>query len=193
MLKRSALVRKAWTPRCRHWIQRIIVFRDRRHVQGYARRARAQPHILQQAIFVWVLGRAKRGERAPIPQLGTLAMMSAGKLPLAWSLFILHAIRKPSDFHPLLFVHVSAFAFVTTLRLSEVTFPKVREFGRLVCKDPGKRTERPVKPLFFGYVAARLVGSYKELEKNVGWVPSRNSYGLGSVNDAAGGANIYRP
>ncbi|PCH36802.1 hypothetical protein WOLCODRAFT_157489 [Wolfiporia cocos MD-104 SS10] len=46
------------------------------------------------------------------------------------------AIWKPGDFHPLVFVRLSAFSSVTALRLSDVTFLKVREFGRLVCALP---------------------------------------------------------
>ncbi|PCH34465.1 hypothetical protein WOLCODRAFT_148511 [Wolfiporia cocos MD-104 SS10] len=111
MLRRCALVCKARTPRCRYWMQRNVVLWERSHVQGHARRARAQPHLLQQARSVW--------------------------LPLVWRLDILRAIWKPSDFHPLLLVHLSAFSSLTTLRLYYVTFPKVREFGRLVCALPG--------------------------------------------------------
>ncbi|PCH36803.1 hypothetical protein WOLCODRAFT_157490 [Wolfiporia cocos MD-104 SS10] len=134
MLQGCALVCKAWTPRCRYWMQRIVVLRDRKDVQGYARRAREQPDILHQGRSVWVAGGV--GERAPIPQLGTLAMMGAGKLPFVWRLCMQDAIWKPSDFHPLIFVHLSAFSSVTALRLADVTFPKVREFGSLVCALP---------------------------------------------------------
>ncbi|PCH36789.1 hypothetical protein WOLCODRAFT_53701, partial [Wolfiporia cocos MD-104 SS10] len=135
-LQRCALVCKAWTPRCRYQMQRHVALWDRSHVQGHARRARAQPHILEQARTVWVAGAAKNGERAPIPQLGTFAMMAAAKLPLAWRLEIEDAIWKPSDFHPLIFVHLSAFTSLTALLLYDVTFPKVRELGRLVCALP---------------------------------------------------------
>ncbi|PCH36861.1 hypothetical protein WOLCODRAFT_83379, partial [Wolfiporia cocos MD-104 SS10] len=136
MLHRCARVCKAWTPRCRYWMQRVVALYNRNHVQGHARRARAQPHLLQQARSVWVTGGGMQGERVPIPHLGTLAIMAAAKLPLVWRLDIQDAIWKPSDFHPLIFVHLSAFSSVTTLRLSDVTFPKVREFGRLVCALP---------------------------------------------------------
>ncbi|PCH36866.1 hypothetical protein WOLCODRAFT_157556 [Wolfiporia cocos MD-104 SS10] len=133
MLWRCALVCKAWTPRCRYQMQRNVTLYNRSHVQGHARRARAQLHLLQQARSVSVWG---EGERAPIPHLGTFAMMAAAKLPLMWRLDILDAIWKLRDFHPLIFVHLSAFSSVTTLRLYDVTFPKVREFGRLVCALP---------------------------------------------------------
>ncbi|PCH38743.1 hypothetical protein WOLCODRAFT_149683 [Wolfiporia cocos MD-104 SS10] len=136
MLKRCALVCKAWTPRCRYQMQRQVALWSRSHVQGHARRARAQPHLLQQARSVFVVGAAKRSERGPVPHLGTFAMMNAAKLPLVWRLDIQSAMWKPSDFHPLVFVHLSAFSSLTMLRLVDVTFPKVRDFGRLVCALP---------------------------------------------------------
>ncbi|PCH36813.1 hypothetical protein WOLCODRAFT_83089, partial [Wolfiporia cocos MD-104 SS10] len=135
MLKRCTLVCKAWTLRCRYLMQRNVCLRNRSKVQGHARRAWAQPHILQQARSVSVLG-AKEGERAPILHLGTFAMMNMARLPLMWRLAIECAIWKPSDFHPLIFVHLSAFSPVTMLELSNVTFPKVRKFGRLVSALP---------------------------------------------------------
>ncbi|PCH36788.1 hypothetical protein WOLCODRAFT_157479 [Wolfiporia cocos MD-104 SS10] len=106
-LRRCSRVCKAWTPRYRYWMRRNIALNNRSHVQGHARRARTQPHILEQARTVWVLGGANKGEQAPIPQLGTLAIMGAGKLPLVGHLVIQRAIWKPSDFHPLLFACLS--------------------------------------------------------------------------------------
>ncbi|PCH36248.1 hypothetical protein WOLCODRAFT_156961 [Wolfiporia cocos MD-104 SS10] len=49
MLQSCALVCKAWTPRCRYHMQRHVVLWDRSDVQGRVERARAQPHLLQQA------------------------------------------------------------------------------------------------------------------------------------------------
>ncbi|PCH39155.1 hypothetical protein WOLCODRAFT_158691 [Wolfiporia cocos MD-104 SS10] len=135
MLQICSLVCKAWTPRCWYWMQRnVTLIWGQSQVQGYARRARAQPDLLQQAISVCVIGPVKKAdERTTIPHLGTLAMMSAGKLPLVWRLDINYAIWKPSDLHPL---HLSAFSCLTALHLNDLTFPKVREFGRLVCALP---------------------------------------------------------
>ncbi|PCH36792.1 hypothetical protein WOLCODRAFT_157482 [Wolfiporia cocos MD-104 SS10] len=124
------------TPRYRYWMQRNIALNNRSHVQGHARRARTQPHILEQARTVWVLGGANKGEQAPIPQLGTLAIMGAGKLPLVGHLVIQREIWKPSDSHQLIFACLSTYSSVTTLRPLDVTFPKVREFARLVCALP---------------------------------------------------------
>ncbi|PCH36814.1 hypothetical protein WOLCODRAFT_157505 [Wolfiporia cocos MD-104 SS10] len=136
MLRRCALVCKAWTPRCRYWMQRHVFLWDRSSVQGHVRRARAQSHLLRQARSVAMVGGANANVRGPIPHLGTFAMMGAGKLPLVWRLDILRAMWKPRDFHPLTFVHLSAFSSLTALWLLDVTFPKVRKFGRLVCALP---------------------------------------------------------
>ncbi|PCH41774.1 hypothetical protein WOLCODRAFT_151829 [Wolfiporia cocos MD-104 SS10] len=128
VLKKYTLVCKAWTPSCRYQMQRRVTLYDRSHVQGYAR---VQPHLFQHARSVFVAGAANDGERAPIP--GHACHDGRGQ---AWRLDIARAIWKPSDLHPLLFVHLSAFSSLTTLRLVDVTFPKVREFGRLVCALP---------------------------------------------------------
>ncbi|PCH40203.1 hypothetical protein WOLCODRAFT_162175 [Wolfiporia cocos MD-104 SS10] len=77
-----------------------------------------------------------RGERENSHISSSMRDRSGWRLPLVRHLVIQNAIWKPSDFHPLIFVHLSAFSSVTTLRLFIVTFPKVREFGRLVCALP---------------------------------------------------------
>ncbi|PCH36654.1 hypothetical protein WOLCODRAFT_157358 [Wolfiporia cocos MD-104 SS10] len=121
MLQRCALVCKAWTPRCRYHMQRHVFLYNRSHVQGHARRARAQPNLPQQASG----GPFRSWAHSP-------SWARAG----CHRLVVHGAIWKPSDFPPLIFFYLSAFSSLTALRLSDVTFPKVREFGRLVCALP---------------------------------------------------------
>ncbi|PCH38522.1 hypothetical protein WOLCODRAFT_149459 [Wolfiporia cocos MD-104 SS10] len=111
MLRRCALVCRAWTPR------------DMPGEGGHSHNPPAGAHSAS-------------------------GLMGAAKLPVAWHLAIQDATWRPGDFHPHVFFHLSAFSSVTALWLFRVTFPKVREFGRLVCALPSLARLRCADVLF---------------------------------------------
>lgn len=86
---------------------------------------------------VWMRGGIRGAGRKPIPHVGAFAAMLARKWPRMDSLGISNAEWRTGDVHGDVFLHISAFTSIQDLHLSNVVFPSVLTFGRLVCALSG--------------------------------------------------------
>lgn len=116
----------------REYGQREVTFSHREQVAriGMMKSSWEGPWVVR------IRGSELKGERGPIPHLGTVAVMLGGRWTDPWRLYIENAEWRAGDMPPDLFENLSTFTEITWLDLHDVTFPSIATFGRLVCALP---------------------------------------------------------
>ncbi|CCL99370.1 uncharacterized protein FIBRA_01388 [Fibroporia radiculosa] len=134
------LVCRAWYPRSRYHLLQKICVSDKKQVVRVAKLVRSRPEMKGAVKLIVINGGSGDSPRATsIPLLGTFAMMLAGKFTRLDQLEIVRARWVPSTFHPDIFLHLTAFASISHLKLDNVFLPSALIFGRLICAFPNLR------------------------------------------------------
>ncbi|KZT01631.1 uncharacterized protein LAESUDRAFT_611880, partial [Laetiporus sulphureus 93-53] len=126
------LVCRAWYPPSRFYLLKYITMRSVKGVKAYAKELKQTPELSKRRHHMTISG----NQRTDMSVLWPAATMLARKLPRLETLDIRWSEWKPWTMHRDVFLHLSGFSSVTRLHLSDVTFPSITVFGRLVCALP---------------------------------------------------------
>lgn len=132
-LRQSALVCKAWQARCRFHLLSRVALRYTRSVHRLAHLLSEKPELRERVLAAEVWGGQ---DVPPIAQFGTFASMLAKKLPALQVLCVYYAEWQQRTVRPSTFLHLSSFASVFELRLSNAVFPTKLVLARLICALP---------------------------------------------------------
>jgi len=130
-LAACARVCRQWNPRARSLLNKWITFHDMEDVRRVAKIARGNGS--KGPRFIDLVGGRNIIGRRPITHLAAFAMMFGGRwtclreLGISRANWALGAIRMDT------FLDISIFTSITSLHLSDVTFPTAVTFAHLVC------------------------------------------------------------
>ena len=133
-LKACLLTCKAWTPRCRFHLLHEITLRGRSEVFAFSKLLSLNQHFRSRVVYVRIrTPTVSRGAE----HLASFAARFSGRLPALYDLTICDAQLTLGTLHSDTFLHLSGFASLRHLSLSNVTFKARMMLYRTICALPG--------------------------------------------------------